>query len=100
FLQAEDGIRDRNVTGVQTCALPISTRGCERRRLSTSTCARGAFRAETSAPNALPAALSHSPAEISSRAESVNGEQSQPGLGNRRAGTHTLRPAIRISLTL
>src|SRR6266513_3638189 len=24
FLQAEDGIRDRNVTGVQTCALPIS----------------------------------------------------------------------------
>src|SRR5207249_6352723 len=26
FFQAEDGIRDRNVTGVQTCALPISTR--------------------------------------------------------------------------
>src|SRR5699024_11572031 len=23
FLQAEDGLRDRNVTGVQTCALPI-----------------------------------------------------------------------------
>src|SRR5699024_1562309 len=26
FFQAEDGIRDRNVTGVQTCALPISKR--------------------------------------------------------------------------
>src|SRR5207249_5751257 len=26
FFQAEDGIRDRNVTGVQTCALPISAR--------------------------------------------------------------------------
>src|SRR5699024_4344999 len=26
FLQAEDGIRDRNVTGVQTCALPLSAR--------------------------------------------------------------------------
>src|SRR5207249_7462380 len=26
FFQAEDGIRDRNVTGVQTCALPISER--------------------------------------------------------------------------
>src|SRR5699024_12236787 len=26
FFQAEDGIRDRNVTGVQTCALPISLR--------------------------------------------------------------------------
>src|SRR5207249_2438344 len=27
FFQAEDGIRDRNVTGVQTCALPISMHG-------------------------------------------------------------------------
>src|SRR5699024_5466115 len=31
FFQAEDGIRDRNVTGVQTCALPISTRFFKRR---------------------------------------------------------------------
>src|SRR5207248_4125887 len=27
FFQAEDGIRDRTVTGVQTCALPISNSG-------------------------------------------------------------------------
>src|SRR5215207_5965867 len=27
FFQAEDGIRDPLVTGVQTCALPISSRG-------------------------------------------------------------------------
>src|SRR5207237_5673407 len=27
FFQAEDGIRDSSVTGVQTCALPISSRG-------------------------------------------------------------------------
>src|SRR5215204_1135597 len=27
FFQAEDGIRDHCVTGVQTCALPISLRG-------------------------------------------------------------------------
>src|SRR6266851_6515794 len=27
FFQAEDGIRDRDVTGVQTCALPISLKG-------------------------------------------------------------------------
>src|SRR5260370_6643713 len=26
FFQAEDGIRDSSVTGVQTCALPISNR--------------------------------------------------------------------------
>src|SRR5207249_9598220 len=32
FFQAEDGIRDRNVTGVQTCALPI----CEFRALLAS----------------------------------------------------------------
>src|SRR5699024_1209517 len=29
FFQAEDGIRDRNVTGVQTCALPILRPGDE-----------------------------------------------------------------------
>src|SRR5256714_10312359 len=28
FFQAEDGIRDKLVTGVQTCALPISTLLC------------------------------------------------------------------------
>src|SRR5699024_11778333 len=28
FFQAEDGIRDRNVTGVQTCALPIYSLDC------------------------------------------------------------------------
>src|SRR5438067_9877568 len=35
FFQAEDGIRDRNVTGVQTCALPISDprRPCRLRTL-------------------------------------------------------------------
>src|SRR6266498_4471809 len=27
FFQAEDGIRDADVTGVQTCALPISASG-------------------------------------------------------------------------
>src|SRR5437667_9450670 len=30
FFQAEDGIRDRDVTGVQTCALPISSLLCGR----------------------------------------------------------------------
>src|SRR5699024_11222107 len=35
FFQAEDGIRDRNVTGVQTCALPIyqyQLHGCKLKR--------------------------------------------------------------------
>src|SRR5829696_6915732 len=30
FFQAEDGIRDWSVTGVQTCALPISPRAAPR----------------------------------------------------------------------
>src|SRR5256885_12656026 len=32
FFQAEDGIRDYKVTGVQTCALPISDQGKRHRR--------------------------------------------------------------------
>src|SRR5439155_2893706 len=31
FFQAEDGIRDGHVTGVQTCALPISCCSCGNR---------------------------------------------------------------------
>src|SRR5437879_12818410 len=34
FFQAEDGIRDTSVTGVQTCALPISS-GCRKCRRTT-----------------------------------------------------------------
>src|SRR6266404_6997925 len=37
FFQAEDGIRDKLVTGVQTCALPISCGG--RREDRSSACA-------------------------------------------------------------
>src|SRR5699024_12059020 len=45
FFQAEDGIRDRNVTGVQTCALPIyPVRGLP----------RGAEIASGSSPRPLP----------------------------------------------
>src|SRR5699024_4799106 len=37
FFQAEDGIRDRNVTGVQTCTLPISTEGTDEQNQSSTT---------------------------------------------------------------
>src|SRR5256885_559882 len=43
FFQAEDGIRDYKVTGVQTCALPISRfclTDCDRLRLSCNTLTR------------------------------------------------------------
>src|SRR5947209_13545507 len=52
FFQAEDGIRDIGVTGVQTCALPISLRcscvrraGCARRPATASCSSVRLFRA-------------------------------------------------------
>src|SRR5699024_12222936 len=71
FFQAEDGIRDRNVTGVQTCALPIfqpvaaDERAEERRhadglrrdpgRRAHRACTRGAGRGGTGQPRITPA---------------------------------------------
>src|SRR5437773_11762449 len=40
FFQAEDGIRYRDVTGVQTCALPISRTQRPHRRVAVSAAAR------------------------------------------------------------
>src|SRR5256885_5956013 len=41
FFQAEDGIRDYKVTGVQTCALPISPHACQRCALLRTSNRRG-----------------------------------------------------------
>src|SRR2546430_9002878 len=53
FFQAEDGIRDLTVTGVQTCALPISTtRGAGRcARMTDTACAMAAPFASEAPPN-------------------------------------------------
>src|SRR3989442_12803557 len=50
FFQAEDGIRDADVTGVQTCALPISSTPDGRRARTGSTCARGRTRGSSARP--------------------------------------------------
>src|SRR5205809_2489243 len=50
FFQAEDGIRDVAVTGVQTCALPILIEQCESRG-NLTTAAHWARRAVELAPN-------------------------------------------------
>src|SRR5690349_22245250 len=58
FFQAEDGIRDLYVTGVQTCALPISagpTRSARVRIAAASEPACGSVRAN--APSASPAII-------------------------------------------
>src|SRR2546421_7882123 len=46
FFQAEDGIRDLIVTGVQTCALPISIQPVPARPRLVGDGERGAFRLE------------------------------------------------------
>src|SRR2546429_6976250 len=54
FFQAEDGIRDVAVTGVQTCALPISAPGCRRRPAVLWDAVPARCSAATSAPGARP----------------------------------------------
>src|SRR5436309_9585959 len=49
FFQAEDGIRDFHVTGVQTCALPISCRPRPRTRSGGRQAPRWAVRSMNSA---------------------------------------------------
>src|SRR5207245_8001708 len=52
FFQAEDGIRDATVTGVQTCALPISGPRSRRNRESRPAAAMGAGRPARAADSA------------------------------------------------
>src|SRR2546430_13137740 len=49
FFQAEDGIRDLTVTGVQTCALPISARTDGGRRVNADSAELAKFEASASA---------------------------------------------------
>src|SRR5436305_8392068 len=50
FFQAEDGIRDADVTGVQTCALPISTT----RRDADNEASSGSTTSQTDAKDWMP----------------------------------------------
>src|SRR5699024_11651162 len=54
FFQAEDGIRDRNVTGVQTCALPILPRPRRSDRAAWGAGARRHRREARTAPRGRP----------------------------------------------
>src|SRR3712207_8646357 len=57
FFQAEDGIRDIGVTGVQTCALPISTRRVWREAAAIV----GRYPAATVIPGAVLGAIAEAP---------------------------------------
>src|SRR5690606_40474505 len=66
FFQAEDGIRDFHVTGVQTCALPISHRAEGDRRGLQADRAGERLRSKRGATVSSTMADSSSPAPISS----------------------------------
>src|SRR5207302_6847613 len=68
FFQAEDGIRDFHVTGVQTCALPISARVHDRRRRLPSL-----RRARPRSPRATPALRRHARRRRTERVRPVRG---------------------------
>src|SRR5205085_9461599 len=63
FFQAEDGIRDLTVTGVQTCALPIWRRilvfHARERLLDAGRCGRSAPRREAAPGHEIPECASH-----------------------------------------
>src|SRR3989454_7367987 len=54
FFQAEDGIRDYKVTGVQTCALPISSESLKRWQPTLSTSVPGGVLGHLSMPSGTP----------------------------------------------
>src|SRR2546430_11434680 len=82
FLQAEDGIRDLTVTGVQTCALPIL-------QLRQARCTAGQNVVQFSdqiatgirdfLARALPVATSGSPGLTQLQADFVNGQRAEIG---------------------
>src|SRR5437870_8448901 len=54
FFQAEDGIRDGHVTGVQTCALPICTSICLPRLATPTPANRSTYRLPSTSYSAAP----------------------------------------------
>src|SRR5690606_40961639 len=74
FFQAEDGIRDFHVTGVQTCALPISS------RWEALAEAAGKFRPRPRAGPGKPAAKPTATLATGPRPMSRAGPRSQTGL--------------------
>src|SRR3712207_8559588 len=82
FFQAEDGIRDIGVTGVQTCALPISRRQRIGRRLSAEDVACAADRVEETRLTAgfqLPAEVRDEDLDRVRRREGIRSEERRVG---------------------
>src|SRR6185437_5915852 len=86
FFQAEDGIRDKLVTGVQTCALPISADRTDLGAELAEAEKTERLALEAGADRRLPLALAH-PAVLA-RDAAGEGEDEAPGELGRRIGQH------------
>src|SRR2546430_11684768 len=79
FFQAEDGIRDLTVTGVQTCALPIS---CSTASSTGATCSRSSWSGSTDAAEARAGPLAlrrRRRAPLHGRGDGLLGERDRRG---------------------
>src|SRR5690606_40532948 len=85
FFQAEDGIRDFHVTGVQTCALPIFDPIAELKRTEDAPSADEA-RAEDSTGDSPAEEASTGDATEASDSGSAHPEDDDPGSGPRTDG--------------
>src|SRR5205823_9839089 len=89
FFQAEDGIRDKLVTGVQTCALPISgtdptaVRTDDRRPASRRRRGAGSLRARFREAERLPAEREVLDLALADRVEPLRSEERRVGKGRR-----------------
>src|SRR5688572_32236759 len=93
FFQAEDGIRDLTVTGVQTCALPISLTGDHPRRVAALD-ARGNRAADLAERQRLRDADQHrAPDPAAVRNRRLLGLPAGARSGKSRAGRHDWPPA-------
>src|SRR6478672_12615187 len=81
FFQAEDGIRDLIVTGVQTCALPIST------RVTSTPGIRASSRATQQPTIPAPTTATRSPSSGPASQSALTAVSTVPASTARRAGT-------------
>src|SRR2546422_6620568 len=96
FFQAEDGIRDVAVTGVQTCALPIST-GARPGRKSTSSSTASTLAASRPSPTAKSAPSRRATMRARGRRTVVMNSRSRPAATSSRS--RKVGPRLRRSLS-
>src|SRR5207248_4783492 len=82
FFQAEDGIRDRTVTGVQTCALPISANPGDTLALVRNLAATGVYVLHGDADDNVPVAQARSMRKELAEFHPDFAYHEQPGAGH------------------